>query len=481
MKDILKFIPGFRTQAKWKMVVASIYYLLSLFMFTGGIGMFLFCIAIPFVVFSIVDLVKKKGARRNPAIALAVSFILFCSGANLVAKTVPTSDTKNNKVAANIQSNKNTKPKKVSKIKAKAVTTISGNLKIHYINVGQGDSELIQNNGENMLIDTGTNESTNSLVSYLKSQNVSKITYLILTHPHEDHIGGADVVIKQFNVQKVYMPKATTNTKTFKDVILAMKDKGLKATVPTVGEEFKIGTAACKILSPINVNKEDLNTYSIVIKLTYGSTKFMFTGDAQSSNEIDMINKNFDLNADVLKVGHHGSKTSTVQAFLDKVNPKYAVISCGKNNDYGHPHTETMKELQAKNIKVYRTDENGTIVCTSDGKSITFNCNHGDYNPGAKKENATNSSTSIPEKKEAPTTSVPAASSSQSTQQSSQPASQPVQQPAQNQNQSETVYVTNTGKKYHRDGCRSLRKSKIPMSLKDAQAQGYTPCEICNP
>lgn len=480
MKDILKFIPGFRTQTKWKMIVASIYYLLSLVTLTSGVGTFLFYITIPFILFSIIDLIRNKGARKNSAIVLVISFILFCGGANLIAKTAPTSSTKDNKVATNVQNNKNTNPKKVSKIKAKAVTKISGNLKIHYINVGQGDSELIQNNGQNMLIDTGTNESTSSLVSYLKNQNVSKIDCLILTHPHEDHIGGADAVIKQFNVQKVYMPKITTNTETFKDVLMAMKDKGLKATVPTVGEEFKIGTAACKILSPINVNKEDLNTYSIVVKLAYGNTKFLFTGDAQSSNELDMINKKFDLSADVLKVGHHGSKTSTLEAFMDKVNPKYAVISCGKNNDYGHPHAETMKELQSKNIKVYRTDENGTIVCTSDGKSISFNCNPGDYSPGIKKENATNSNTSIPEKKESSTTSVPAASSSQNTQ-SSQPASQTVQQPAQSENQSETVYVTNTGKKYHKDGCRSLRKSKIPMSLKDAQAQGYTPCEICNP
>ncbi|ADZ19997.1 competence protein ComEC [Clostridium acetobutylicum] len=257
------------------------------------------------------------------------------------------------------------------------------NLKVHYIDVGQGDSELIQCGGKNMLIDTGTNESTSNLMSYLKNQNVQKIDYLVLTHPHEDHIGGADEVINNFNIGTIYMPNVATNTQTYKDVIQAMRNKGLTATNPVVGSTFKVGSANCIVYGPINTNSENLNTYSIVIKLTYGNNKFMFTGDAQSSNEQDMINAGFDLSADVLKVGHHGSHTSSSQDFLNAVNPKYAVISCGLGNDYGHPHKVTMDKLEAMNIPVYRTDENGTIVCTSDGNNISFNCEPGDYKDGS--------------------------------------------------------------------------------------------------
>lgn len=482
MKDILKFIPGFRTQNKNKMILAGIYYLLSLLMFSAGIGYFLFLISIPFIFFSIVSLVKNKQARRDPAIILVISFILFCGGVNLIPTAPQT--TKQNKVASNTQTAKKIKSEKDNKSKSKSVVakskdvSVSGNLKIHYINVGQGDSELIQNNGENMLIDTGTNESTSSLVSYLKSQNVSKIKYLILTHPHEDHIGGADAVIKEFNVRNVYMPNVTTNTRTFKDVVAAMKAKDLKAKLPNVAEEFKVGTAKFKILSPINTNSEDLNTYSIVIKLTFGSTKFLFTGDAQNSNEEDMINKGFDLSADVLKVGHHGSHTSTSQDFLDKVNPRYAIISCGKGNDYGHPHAETMQKLQSKNIKVYRTDEDGTIVCTSDGKNISFNCNPGDYAAGAaKKQNSNNGNSTS--SSHAPATSTASTSNTQSTVQPTTPQGGGSAEVDANR----IVYYTPNGKSYHFDrNCPTLKRSKVVLSgkLSDVIKMGKSdPCNVC--
>lgn len=341
--------------------------------------------------------------------------------------------------------------------------------------MGQGDSELIQSNGKNMLIDTGTNESTSSLISYLKSQNISKVDYLVLTHPHEDHIGGADAVIKDFNVEKVYMPKIITTTKTFKDVTTAMQNKGLKPSVPTVGEEFKVGDASCKILSPINVNKEDLNTYSIVLKVTFGSNKFLFTGDAQASNEEDMINKNFDLSADVLKVGHHGSHTSTSQAFLDKVNPKFAVISCGKNNDYGHPHSETIDKLKVKNIPLYRTDESGTIVCTSDGKSISFSCNPGSYTVGAKNQNQASTNNS--------NASTAKAATSSSAQSVKQPAENKPSAPAQSSNNDRIVYYTPNGKSYHYDSnCVTLRRSKTINhgKLSDVINMGKSdPCDKC--
>ncbi|KHD38722.1 competence protein ComE [Clostridium acetobutylicum] len=256
--------------------------------------------------------------------------------------------------------------------------------KVHYIDVGQGDSILVQDGDKNMLIDTGTNESQNYLISYLKKQNIKEINYMVLTHPHEDHIGGADKVIKNFMVDKIYMNSVSTNTKTFRDLIYAMKEKGLKADEPD-SENFKLNKADCNVYGPVNPTEGNLNTYSIVVKVTYGQNKFLFTGDTQSSNEEAMIEKGYDLKCDVLKIAHHGSRTSSTDDFLNYVSPKYAVISCGRDNDYGHPHKSTVEKLKNRNIPLYRTDENGTIICVSDGSTIKFSCSPGDYKMGSRK------------------------------------------------------------------------------------------------
>lgn len=263
-----------------------------------------------------------------------------------------------------------------------AKTTTNGQLKVHYIDVGQGDGILIEQGTHNMLIDAGTNEDEKLMVDYLNKEGIKHLDYVVGTHPHEDHIGGLDAVIKNFDIGTIYMPKTTTNTKTFEDVLKALKSKNLKITTPVVGSTFKLGNASCEILAPNSSKYQDLNNYSIVIKLTYGSNKFLFTGDAESLSEKEILSKGFDVSADVLKLGHHGSSSSTSTEFLNKVNPKYAIVSCGKDNDYGHPHSETMKKLEKKQIKLYRTDENGTIICTSDGKDLSFNVKTGDYKSG---------------------------------------------------------------------------------------------------
>lgn len=248
-------------------------------------------------------------------------------------------------------------------------------MKVHFIDVGQADSILVQSDEATMLIDGGNNADAEAVVDYIKSQNIERLDYVIGTHPHEDHIGGLDAVIESFDIGAVYMPKAMSTTKTFEDVLKAISKKGLKINTPIPGTNIDLGRAVFTILAPNGESYESTNNYSIVIKLTNGKNSFLFTGDAESISEKEVMGKGFDLSAEVLKVGHHGSTTSTTKEFLDMVNPRYAIISAGKDNQYGHPHKEILDRLKKKNIIVYRTDESGTIIASSDGESITFSEN----------------------------------------------------------------------------------------------------------
>ncbi|MBA5850127.1 MBL fold metallo-hydrolase [Clostridium sp. cel8] len=245
-------------------------------------------------------------------------------------------------------------------------------LKVSYIDVGQGDSELIQVNGKNLLIDSGPNDSESNIMTYLKKENITKLDYVIATHPHEDHIGNMAQIIKKYEIDSFIAPKKVVNTKTFENMIEALKEKDMKITVPHPGDTLDLGeNVKAEILAPNSSSYPDTNNYSVVLKITYANTSFLFTGDAEKTSEAEMLNNNYDLSSDVLKVGHHGSSTSTTEDFLNNVNPKIAVISCGKDNKYGHPNRKTLNNLKKKNIQVYRTDIDGTIVLLSDGDKIT--------------------------------------------------------------------------------------------------------------
>lgn len=251
-------------------------------------------------------------------------------------------------------------------------SNVEGKLKIHYIDVGQADAILIEQEGKYMLIDAGNNDDKEELLSYLKSNGVKKLEYVIGTHPHEDHIGSLDAVIETFEIGKVLMPKVTHTTRTFKDVVSETKKKGLKFTTPKVGDTFELGEGNFTVLAPSGSEYKDMNDYSIVIRFEYGNRSFMFTGDAEAHSEKEIIYNGLELKSDVLKTGHHGSISSSSIEFLKKVKPKYGVISCGKDNDYGHPHKEIIERFNKQGIKMLRTDELGTIVCLSDGESIEF-------------------------------------------------------------------------------------------------------------
>lgn len=245
-------------------------------------------------------------------------------------------------------------------------------LEVHFMDVGQADAILIKQGASAMLVDAGNNADAEFVVQYIKDQGVTKLDYVIGTHPHEDHIGGLDAVIREFQIGKIIMPKAVATTKTYEDVLVAIQQKGLKITAPVAGTEYGFGAAAFMVLAPNSASYEGLNNHSVVIRMIYGKTSFLLTGDAEAISEKEILDKGFTLKSDVLKISHHGSVTSTTAEFLDAVDPRYAVISVGEGNSYGHPSPSVIKRLQDRGIQVYRTDENGTVIAVSDGAAITF-------------------------------------------------------------------------------------------------------------
>ncbi|MED3733522.1 ComEC/Rec2 family competence protein [Geobacillus stearothermophilus] len=244
-------------------------------------------------------------------------------------------------------------------------------LSVHFINVGQGDSIYIKApNGEDILIDGG-NKDGSDVVAYLKKQKVKDIEFMIATHPDADHIGGLDEVLKAFPVKNVYAPKVSHTSQAYKDFLTAVKNKKLTIKTAQANVTLPIKGVTAKFVGPVKTySKSDTNDWSAVLRLAYGKNAFLFTGDAEFKAESDMIKAKQPLKADVLKVGHHGAKTSTSTAFLNAVKPKYAVISVGKNS-YGHPTKEVLNRLKAAKVTVYRTDQKGTIVFTSNGSTLS--------------------------------------------------------------------------------------------------------------
>lgn len=245
------------------------------------------------------------------------------------------------------------------------ITTIpqDNNLRVYCLDVGQGDSILITNNNKTMLIDASTNEMGSRVVKYLNDLGIKKIDYLVGTHPHEDHIGGLDNVIKNFDIGTIYMPNVVATTKTYEEVIDAISAKKLKVTSPKTGDKFTVGNVECEVMS-IRNDKDDYNNCSIVIKMDFNNVSYLFTGDAEESVESSRKWPHID----VLKVGHHGSNTSSSKNFLEQIKPEVALISVGQGNTYGHPTQATLKRLSNIGAKIYRTDENGTILLIEKGE-----------------------------------------------------------------------------------------------------------------
>ncbi|MGN1231010.1 MAG: ComEC/Rec2 family competence protein [Anaerotignum sp.] len=312
-------------------------------------------------------------------------------------------------------------------------------LEVHFIDVGQADCALLVSDGHYMVIDGGNNDDAETIVAYLKNQGVQTLDAVVGTHPHEDHIGSLDTIINSFDVQAVYMPKIMHTSQTFEDVLDAIANKGLKIKAPNPGDTISFNGLPVEFFGP-QQEYSDFNNNSIVLKVTAGETSFLFTGDAEETAEKDILRAGYDLQADVLKVGHHGSSTSTSDAFLQAVSPKYAVISVGTDNKYGHPEKVTLDKLKKIDAKVYRTDLQGTVVCTTDGKEVTF---RGEQAEGGKTE----AIGSVAESTE--------------------------------------IYIGNkNSKKFHTEECSSLpaESNRVYLeSREEAISLGYEPCGSCKP
>lgn len=245
-----------------------------------------------------------------------------------------------------------------------------GEAVVHFIDVGQGDGALIATDAGYVMIDCGPNSSAEKTLAYVQ-RYTSELEYLVLTHAHEDHIGGADEILRNISVKNVLMTAYSTNTSTYTRVLDAIEESGAAVHEAEPGMEFSVGTSKFKVLGPIEAAEDDLNNTSIVLKLTAGGVRVMFTGDAERDEEDTLLARwsKGELRAEILKVGHHGSSTSSSAAFMEAVSPSAAVISCAKDNEYGHPHRETMTAFENLGLYIYRTDVSGTVIATlRDGK-----------------------------------------------------------------------------------------------------------------
>ena len=351
--------------------------------------------------------------------------------------------------------------------KAPDTSKPEGTLEVHYIDVGQGNATLIKCGSHAMLIDGGNNNKGTTVQLYLKKQGVESLDYVIGTHPDADHIGGLDVIVYKYNCEKVIMPDYEKDTKTYQELVDVIHDKNMKITYPVVGEQYALGEAKFTIIAPnSNSYGGNANDYSVAILLEYGKNRFLFTGDAEEASETEMLSNGIELSADVYKVAHHGSRSASTQEFLNAVRPKYAVISCGEGNSYGHPHAEVLNRLRSMGVEVFRTDEQGSIIASSDGENITWNCSATDsWQSGEQTESdRENAEDENPGDENSGNAISDAVTSEQ------------------------TTYVLNTNtKKFHRETCSSVSQikeenfQKVQMNREELEQSGYSPCKNCNP
>lgn len=325
---------------------------------------------------------------------------------------------------------------------------------VHYIDVGQGDAALVVCDDKTMLIDGGKPHASSIIYTYLKNLNIDYLDYIVASHADDDHIGGLSAPLAKMKVGNVLAPETEADTRSYESLKNKTAEQGLTITHPKPGESLDFGSSKIEFYGPITENESDRNNGSIVMKIIYGDTSFLFTGDAEREEEQEILSAGYDLSATVLKVGHHGSKNSTTYPFLREIMPKYAVISVGDNN-YGHPTEDTLSRLRDADVKVYRTDIQGDIIAISDGKTVTITTK--------KNENAQTNPTENEK-----STAVQSSGS------------------AVDQEICEYIGNANT-KKFHYPECGAVsqmkEKNKVYLNCTRDEAikDGYTPCGRCNP
>lgn len=357
----LSFIPGFRTGILWKGLIAIFYYIISIYYFIHTWPMLLFLLSSPFMLFSLMDLIGIYNVNHSMLISRNIFII---SSISIMISAIGVFHS-----FFNI---------KFFKGRRETNPTFNKNLTIHFLNIGQADSILIQQSNKNLLIDGGYRVSGRSVLRYLKKLNIEKLDYLIVTHPHNDHIGGLPRIIKNIPIENVIINtenpyKLRKNSEMHRDLLTLLKEKEINIIYPYPGDTYYLGEGYFTIMAPNGSNYERINDYSIVIKYRYKNNSFLFTGDAEAFSEREILESGKNIKADLLKVGHHGSCTSSSEEFINEVNPKYAVISVGWWSFYGQPDKCVLDRLYNVDAKLYRTDKLGTIIVKSDGKDIDFN------------------------------------------------------------------------------------------------------------
>lgn len=355
-----------------------------------------------------------------------------------------------------------------------SVPNASG-FKVYFIDVGQADAALVVCDGKTMLIDGGNSADSNLIYSFLQKKGVSHLDYIIATHAHEDHVGGLSGALNYATVGTVYCPVKSYSSNAFNNFAKNVEKQGKSITVPSRGAQFSLGGASCTVLA-VNTSS-DTNNSSIVLRIVYGSTSFLFTGDAEREVEQAMINRGVPLKSTVLKVGHHGSYTSTSYQFLWNVMPDYAVISCGKGNSYGHPHDEVLSRLRDADVYLFRTDLQGDITCTSNGSSVSFSVSR-NWNANVFGDVGNNS------------TQPPAETEPEATEptETTPPATDPpITDPPADEIEGNDYVLNTKSKKFHYTFCEWAQKindrnrADYTGSREDLIAQGYSPCGGCNP
>ena len=348
----------------------------------------------------------------------------------------------------------------------------SGDFEIHYIDVGQADAALVICNGEAMLIDGGNVEDSGLIYTYLKDRDIDHLEYIVATHAHEDHIGGLAGALNYATVDTVYCPVTSYDSDAFEDFVKYAERRNAEITVPAVGDTFNLGDATVTVLG-LNAS-DDTNDSSIILRITYGETSFLFTGDAERGAENAVIESGANIESTVLKVGHHGSDSSTSYLFLREVMPKYAVISVGEDNDYGHPTEAVLSRLRDADVTVYRTDIHGTIICTSDGKKVEFEVYKNGVDGGADVKETDESHTELIETDAPETKPV----------ETDAPETEPVETEGESAGKVQD-YILNTGsKKFHYPSCSSGPTKNIGYftgTREELLEMGYSPCGNCKP